>query len=298
MDIKTIFHPARRQGLLVHTGIALILLAGGGGFFWLALQGEVGSRFMLLLMASVLLLAPVPLLIYRAYALAQSSYRMDRDGIQLRWGLRAEDIPLPDVEWVRPAAEMGFRLPLPFWRAPGAILGVRHIEGLGAVEFMAADIRNMILIATPRRVYAISPSDLKGFERSFYRIIELGSLTPIHAYSAQPVAFIQRIWQDRVARTLIAAGFSLTGLLFLLSAFVISARSSISLGFNANLIPFEPGPPERLLLLPVMGAFAYVLDVLAGMFYFRREAQRPVAYMMWAGCVLTPFLLLVGLAFL
>ncbi len=292
------FLPPRRRGLLVHALVAVFMAAGGGAAFWLALQGEVGGRLIILLMASIFLLAPLPLVLYRAYALSQASYSMDRDGLRLRWGLRAEDIPLPEVEWIRPAAEMGFRLPLPFWNAPGAILGVRHIEGLGAVEFMASETKSMLLVATPRRVYAISPADREGFEHAFYRIIEMGSLTPLSPYSARPVAFAQRVWQDRLARILITTGFSLEGLLFFVAALVMTTHRSISLGFNANLKPFDPGPPERVLLLPVIGVFAYVIDLLLGMFFYRRDEQRPVAYLMWVCCVLTPLLLLIGISFI
>ncbi len=298
MPVTSTFYPPRRRGLIIHGLAALLMGIGGGIAFWLALQGEVGARFILLLMASILLLAPLPLVLYRAYALWQANYHMDRDGLRLRWGLRAEDIPLPEVEWIRPAAEMGFRLPLPFWRAPGAILGARNIEGLGPVEFMASEVKPLLLIATPRRVYAISPADREGFEHAFYRIIELGSLTPLSPFSARPVAFAQRIWQDRLARMLIITGFGLGGLLFLASAWVMATQASISLGFAANLQPFEPGPPERLLLLPVMGSLAYLLDLTAGVFFYRRAEQRPVAYLVWVGCVLTPLLLLIGLAFI
>jgi hypothetical protein len=298
METKIIFSPPRRKGLLVHITAALLMLGSGGICFWQALQSADGSTFIFLLMLSIVLLVPVPLLVYRAYALAHGSYRMDRDGLQLRWGLRAEDIPLPEVEWVRPAAEMGFRLPLPFWSIPGAILGTRNVDGLGLVEFMASEVKSMLLVATPQKVFAISPGDLKGFERSFYRIIELGSLTPLSPISVQPAAFAQRIWKDRVARILTAAGLGMTVLLFLVSAVLISSRNSISLGFDANLKPFDPGPPERLLLLPVMGGIVFVIDVLVGMFFYRREQQRLVAYLMWVCSILMPLLLLVGLAFI
>jgi len=44
-------------------------------------------------------------------------------GLRLRWGLRAEDIPLPEIEWIRPASDLGFHLPKPFLSMPGALLG-------------------------------------------------------------------------------------------------------------------------------------------------------------------------------
>jgi hypothetical protein len=298
VDIERVFTPPRRRGLLLHAAIIIALGAVGGVCFWQALQGEAGLTFVLLLAASVAFLAPLPFILYRAYALSRASYQMDRDRLRLTWGLRVEEIPLPEVEWVRPAVELGFRLPLPLFSVPGAILGVRQVEGLGRVEFMASEVGSMLLVATGRSVYAISPAERKPFETAFYRIMELGSLTPAAPLSVQPVAFAQRIWSDRVARVLLMAGLSLAGALFLVSAYLITARDAISLGFDANLQPFNPGPPEHLLLLPVLGGLLYLIDLVVGVFFYRREAQRLTAYLVWAGCVLTPLLLLIALIFI
>lgn len=270
----------------------------GGVCFWQALQGETGLRFVLLLAVSVALLAPLPFVIYRAYALSRAHYQMNRDRLRLVWGLRVEEIPLPEVEWVRPAAELGFRLPLPLLAVPGAILGVRQVEGLGKVEFMASEVAPLLLVATARSVYAISPAERNQFENTFYRIMELGSLTPTAPFSALPVAFAQKVWADRVARILLMAGLSLAGVLFLASAYLISVRDAISLGFDANLRPFNPGPPERLLLLPVMGGLLYLIDLVVGVFFYRRQAQRLTAYLAWSGCVLAPLILLIALFFI
>lgn len=298
MDIERVFLPPRRRGMLLHAAVIFVMGAGGGLCFWQALQGEAGLRFILLLAASVVFLAPLPFILYRAYALSRATYQMDRDRLRLTWGLRVEEIPLPEVEWVRPAAELGFRLPLPLLSIPGAILGVRQVEGLGRVEFMASELGSMLLVATARNVYAISPAERKPFETAFYRIMELGSLTPAESFSAQPAAFAQRVWADRVARVLLMAGLSLAGALFLFSAYLITVRDSISLGFDANLKPFNPGPPEHLLLLPVLGGFLYLIDLVVGVFFYRREAQRLTAYLVWAGCVIAPLLLLIALFFI
>lgn len=292
------FLPPRRRGLLLHAAVISVMGAVGGLSFWQALQGEVGLRFILLLATSMGFLAPLPFVIYRAYALSRATYQMDRDRLRLTWGLRVEEIPLPEVEWVRPAAELGFLLPLPLMSIPGAILGVRQVEGLGRVEFMASELGSMLLVATVRSVYAISPAERRQFETAFYRIMELGSLTPAAPFSAQPVAFAQRVWADRVARMMLMAGLSLAGVLFLFSAYLITVRESISLGFDANLKPFNPGPPEHLLLLPVLGGFLYLIDLVVGVFFYRREAQRMTAYLVWAGCVLAPLLLLIALFFI
>lgn len=295
MENQTIFPPARRTGLIFHTGLVLLLLGCAALVFLQAYQQNVGQGFILGILASIVLLVPLPLVIYRGYALAQSTYTLDRDGLRLRWGLRGEDIPLPQIEWVRPADELGFHLPLPLFQWPGAVVGRRRVEGLGEVEFLASDVRSLLLVATPQKIYVISPADGRAFIRSFRQIIELGSLSPLPSYSVQPAAFMQKVWQDRAARWLALAGLALTVTLFILAALIIPGRSTVSLGYDALRAPLEPVSSDRLLLLPLLGAAAYVVDLIAGLFFYRRDEQCPVAYLLWGSSVLTPLLLFLAM---
>ena len=295
MELQTIFTPARRTGLIFHAAAVAVLLGSSAIVFLQAYQMNVGQGYIFGILASIILAAPLPLLLYRAYALAQSSYTIDRDGLRLRWGLRGEDIPLPQIEWVRPADEMGFHLPLPFFQWPGAVVGKRKVEGLGEVEFIASDVRKLLLVATPQKIYAISPADGRTFIRSFRQIIELGSLSPLPSYSVLPAAFLQQVWQDRSARWLALGGLGLTGALFILAALIIPGRQTVSLGYDALRNPLEPVSSDRLLLLPLLGAAVYVVDLLSGLFFYRRVEQRLVAYLLWGSSVLTPLLLFLAM---
>lgn len=295
MEMQTIFPPARRTGLIFHAAAVAALLGISAIVFLQAYQMNVGQGYIFGILASIILAAPLPLFLYRAYALAQSSYTIDRDGLRLRWGLRGEDIPLPQIEWVRPADEMGFHLPLPFFQWPGAVVGKRKVEGLGEVEFIASDVRKLLLVATPLKIYAISPADGRTFIRSFRQIIELGSLSPLPSYSVLPAAFLQQVWQDRSARWLALGGLGLTGALFILAALIIPGRQTVSLGYDALRNPLEPVSSDRLLLLPLLGAAVYVVDLLSGLFFYRRVEQRLVAYLLWGSSVLTPLLLFLAM---
>ncbi len=293
--MDTHFIPARRRGY-IFLGALLAAAAGGSGiFFWAALRPQGGGADVVLnLVLSVGLVTPVPLLIYRLYSLSQAVYTLDRDGLRIRWGLRAEDIPLPAIEWVRPANELGFALRMPLGGGLGAYLGTVRVEGLGAVEFVASDPRTMLLVATPSKVYVISPEDSKGFLRAFRRVIELGSLSPLASLSLRPVAFVERLWADQPARWMLVAGLVLLVVLALVVALRIPTLSAVSLGFDVQRRPLEPGPAESLLLLLVLGGFAYVVNVLAGVFFYRRDFSRPIAYLLWGAGVMAPLLLLVG----
>ncbi|HNT53346.1 MAG TPA: PH domain-containing protein [Anaerolineaceae bacterium] len=286
------FQPLRRPAIFLLIGAAGALLVAGGGCLWFAFNQSLGWQMTLLLLGGLALVSPVPLIVYRVYALLNSNYILERDGLRLRWGLRAEDIPLPEVEWVRPANELGYDLPLPPLAWPGAILGVREVAELGPVEFMAADKTNLLLLATPRKIYAISPADPAGFMRAFRDSIELGSLTPLEAHSTRPVAYLQSVWQDRLARILILGGLGSMLLLFIWVGLMTPGQSSITLGYTPMGTVPESLPAERLLLLPVLAALTWAGDLVVGLFFYRRMDQRPAAYLLWGGAIIVALLLL------
>ena len=288
------FLPPRRRGLFLHGLAAAGFLAGSAGCLFFALQQQVTSFFVLLLLVSIALFVPLPIVSYRAYALYNANYVLERDGLRIRWGLRVEDIPLPEIEWVRPAADLGYHLPLPPLSFPGAITGLRQVEELGQVEYMASDVDSMLLIASFDKVYAISPEDTRGFVRSFQNAIEMGSITPLKAFSAEPAAFARRVWDDRVARIFLVAGLVLTIVLLVLVSLVIPGRSAVSLGFDAQGVPLAQVPSQQLLLLPVLGVFAFIANLTAGVFFYRRQTERPVAFMLWITSAITPILLILA----
>ncbi|MRR31621.1 hypothetical protein EG834_15120, partial [bacterium] len=175
------FLPPRRRAMLLHILAAIGFLAVSAASLTIALQQQVSGFFALLLLLSLAFFIPLPVVLYRAYALYNAAYTIERDGVRIRWGLRAEDIPLTSIEWVRPVSALGFHLPFPRLSFPGAILGLRKVDELGEVEFLASDGASMLLIAAPHKVYAVSPEDTRGFMRAFQDAIELGSFSPLPA---------------------------------------------------------------------------------------------------------------------
>lgn len=288
--METEFSPPRRTGILIQGGLILILLSLGSYFFVSAVQEPSGLNFLMYMLIALISLAPLPLLGYRLYALLNGVYILRRDGLLIRWGLRREDIPLSQIEWVRPATELGFRLPMPWLSWPGAILGRRKVAELGQVEFMAADLSHMILVATPDKVYGISPRHPNQFMSLFQQVNELGSLSPFEAQSVYPTVLIGRVWEDRITRLMILMSFAV-GLILL-------AVVSIAIP-TLDTIPWtEPGdiaPAERLLLLPILDGLIWLINLLLGILLHRRGADLQIAaYLLWACSGLTGLLLLLG----
>lgn len=286
------FFPEKRTGLAFQTGLALFFSALSGLGFLVATRPNSGSISYLWLFISVLFLLPAVFLVYRIYSLMQASYTVEREGFRLRWGIRAEDISLKDIEWVRPANELGFDLNLPFFRWQGGIVGIKETEGLGEVEFLASDVEHLLLVVTPEKVYAISPEDTKGFLRQYQLMTEMGSLSEFPQNSVKPMAFMQKVWSDKWTRIFILSGLALNFLLFVFVSIYIPTRPLASLGYDNRGRLATPGPSETLLLFPVLAGLAFLVDLAAGFYFYRKEESMLVAYITWASGSIVPILLM------
>jgi hypothetical protein len=276
-----------------------LLLVAGGMAFYLSYAATTGLEVILWIIVGMILSLLVLLLSYRMYALGAAVYEVRRESLKLKWGVRSEEIPTGEIEWVRPASDLAFDLPLPrIWWA-GAILGIKVVEGLGPVEYMAAEASNLILVAAPERVFAISPNDVTGFMSAFRHASELGSLTPIQALSIQPSFILGRIWQDRAGRWSILAGLGLSILLLAIVTALIPTLGSINFGFTpSGAATLEPSTPEHLLLLPVLNALAWLADMLIGSYFFRLAGKKPLAYALWSCSALLGLILTIGVIFI
>jgi hypothetical protein len=263
-----------------------------------AASANIGPMFLLALLPVFLALTLVPVLIYHFLALRSASYTVMRDGIILDWGLRSEEIPMPSVLWVRPARELRKGLPLPWVYWPGAVRGVRRFGGSGQIEFMASTTRNLILIATPGRVFAISPADPNDFLDTFHRVAELGSLAPIPAKSLRSQLLFGRVWSSKPARVFILIGGLLTLTLLVWVSMVIPRLSETFLGFLPDGSPREPVPPVQLFLIPVLNGMIYLVDLMIGLFFYRRYENHLFAFLVWGFGMVVPMIFLLDVFFI
>ena len=298
-DLKTgHFPPAKQLGLLLHAILILVLAGVSVWGFANLTDAQVGPMFVTYLVVGVLAFAPIPFLGYRAYALFKADYYIDRDSLAILWGLRVEDIPLTDIEWVRPATDLTNPLFLPRLRLPGAVLGTRRHPDLGAVEFIASSAKNLILIATSKHVFAISPRDAAALVRTFARATELGSLSPTEAKSVYPSFVITQAWESPIARFLWMTGFLLNLGLVGWVGFLIPSLPQVPFGFDAFGIPNETVPSVRLILLPLLSGLLFITGLLAGLYLYRWDRERPLAFIIWLSSTLSALLFLLAVLFL
>jgi hypothetical protein len=292
-----LFPPSKRNGLILH-GIMLVLLAAAAGWgFSNLFRAGGGLNFVVYLLIGLIGFAPIPLIGYRAYALFRAEYILDRDSLELRWGLRDEDIPLSDIEWVRSMQDLTQPLSLPPMPMAGAILGLRRHRDLGLVEFIASDRKNLLLVATAKRVYAISPADPVEFTQTFVRAVELGSLTPAKPKSLYPSFLLTQAWQSGLVRFLwLAALFLNIGLIVWISL-LIPLFSKIAIGFRPDRTP-DAVPSFQLVILPLVSTFLALADWAAGLFFYRWGNQRILSVIIWAFGALTSLLFLIAVLFI
>lgn len=319
---KYSFAPPRRIGLVIYIIAILILTGLAAGGIWRGMSMPIGVFFLLYLLPGGLALILVPFLGYRAYALSGAYYTLERDGIHMHWGLRIEDIPMTEILWVRPvnnSLEAGsFEPPLPYLRWPGVLVGTRHLKGGMSVEYMASSRRNLVLIATAKHIFGVSPSNVQGFMAVYQHFSELGSIAPIPPRSVYPALFLAKVWSAWPSRILILGGLLLGLVLLIWVVLFIPTRQEVYMGFISD----TPVTSSHLLIVPLLNGLFYLFDLFLGLFIYRVDVETSLpqgatpgqrstspgrlvssagsflAYILWGSSMLTSILFMVGLHFI
>src|SRR5258708_16946272 len=181
---------------------------------------------------------------------------------------------------MRTAEVLSNPLKLPSASLPGAILCLRRHPDLGLVEFIASERKNLLLVATAKRVYAISPAQPAELTQTFARAVELGSTTPAEPKSVYPSFIVAQAWEDGLARYLWLAALFLNVGLFIWVSLVIPASPRLSLGFKPDGT-VDAAPSAQLILLPLISAFMALIGWAGGLYYFRLVKQRLGSLLLW-----------------
>ncbi len=281
--------------------IILALLGLSAWGLWQASEASVGPVFLFYLSPALISIGLVPIITYRLYALRSARYLMQRDGVQLTWGWRTEDIPMNTIEWVLPSSELSYRLRLPWLYWPGAVHRLspcpwRKARGIPGLPLQGVGVDR-------RRQTASLPYHRKT-RRPFYRHSRV--LWRWAASRRSPHALFTRDFcspacgKRRAARYLLLGGLLLNLVTLILVILAAPSGEQITLGFGAGR---EPVPAVRLLLLPVISGLFFLVDFFLGLFLFRRtESQttahpitgtiwmipgRTIAYLLWSSAVVS-----------
>ena len=281
------------------------------GFFFLAAlvamaalsAAQLGQRLIspvsLVWIGLLLLALPLALLVSnRLYGLITARYRVDRDGLYVRWGISYEQIPLDLISDVGPLREADAlsggeaaeprRPKFGIWW-PGCMVG--RSKG-GEIDFFSTTPPILVVRTTTGRAMAISPADAEAFQGALLSATRMGSLESIQARSVRADFLVTRVWKDRLARGLILVGLIIP--LLLLGALVIMSPTLpelVPFGFGPTGQPTPLAPPGRLLLLPLIAGLIWIADLVLGAWFFGHDSDLPVAYALWGAAIVAGALL-------
>jgi hypothetical protein len=292
-----IFPPEKRTGLLLHGFLIALLAAVSAWGFWHLAGAAAGPAFVLYLLLGLLAFIPIPLLGYRAFALFRAQYKLDRNSLELRWGLRDELVPLGEIEWVRSAKDLLHPVALPAIRIPGAIIGFRRHADLGVIEFLASQSRDLLLVAARDRVFAISPAQPAEFMATFARAVELGSLREAKPKSQYASFVITDAWESGLVRFVWLAAFFLNVGLAAWISLLIPSRAQFALGFRPDATP-DAVPSAQIVIVPLVSALLSLIGWIAGLFLYRWPRWRVLAVIVWGSSMVSSLAFLLGVLFI
>jgi len=298
MEESRVYYPPKRTGTIVHLLLILFFSGGGAWSIWSASNVQVAPQLLPYLALILLFLITVPFLIYRLYALHRSRYSLERGGIQLQWGWRSENIPMDKVKWVHKAEDLEIPPQSPLIRWPGSIIGFRRFLRGPVVEFMASREKGLVIIATEEGYFAISPFQVEDFILSYNSLTELGSISLLPTQSSRPALILSEISDRKPLLWIFLTGAVLNITLLIWTLLVIPSREMVSLGFTTGGIPHEPLDSVRLILFPIINTTAYLGNLVLGLFLFRNEENRVLAYILWGGSLLIAIIFHIGMLFI
>jgi len=289
---NTIKHyaPDRRRGTLIHgalitVSIAVMIVAI---IFLFQTQGIVFVVWLLVLLPPLIM---IPLLISRLFGLIRSDYTVSRDFLVVQWGNRLVKIPIQSIEWVRSFDSLGLEMKAPRFFRSGVVRGLISSRELGWVEYLADDVQRSLFIATPERVYAISPVRMMAFSHALSEAIESGSLLPAEAVSIEPETIFTRLWQNPSARLLLLSLIGGNLALLIIVQLMLGNVNAMAVFSQQGVIT-----PVSLQLLPFWTIFLAIIDLFLGMFLYRRRTYQLAAYLLWGAGAVLPAMLALSIA--
>ena len=153
-------------------------------------------------------------------------------------------------------------------------------------------------MATAKRVFVISPENPAGLTQTFARATELGSLTPAESKSVYPSFVVTQAWESGLARYLWLTTLFLNLGLFIWASLIIPSTPIVALGPQFVGSALETVPSSQLIIFPVASLLLSVAGWIAGLYFFRWEKERVLAFIVWGSSMLMSLLFLLAVLFI
>lgn len=267
-----ICRPAKRIGLLSGLVIGLTL-AGVSAVIWQGLLRQpLGLGFFL---TAVILLGALfvsVVWLYRFVEFASLRYQMDRNALTIAVGFSHYVIPLDAIDRVIPGADLAVET----FRGtewPGFLRGRARVEGLPPLHILGTQpLERQLVIVARRGAYGISPQSPSAFVEALQVRRALGVVRQLEEGVERDSLATWAVWRDRLLWAMmaltLAANLALFGFIFYRYG---SLPERISLHFDALGEVDRVSSKVWLLIVPAIGAFAFVLNAIIGVVLYARE---------------------------
>ena len=287
------FLPPKTKALVINSILAVLLIVVI--LFFLIYASYIGEGWLAIVFIALglLLLAPLFLTIYRIFTIITTNYRITRDVLEIKWGLRRELIPLREIEWVHPVSDFQTPLPIPYGKLRASFYDEININGLGKTLFVATRTEPMVLIKLSQAYVVLSPTDKDLFTQAFNELSQMGSLERPEAESENLKMLWRRVIEDKKAKNLL--------ILTAVSLFILIAMAVVMVAIDAAVVWVDmiSVPPTRLFLLALLGLLFNMLNTIFALFlYLQERSGKAIVYLILAWSVLTNLVLSFAMLFM
>jgi uncharacterized membrane protein len=219
--------------------------------------------------------------LYHTIVVFSMHYHLNRNGLTIRYGVRQQRIPLKEIQFITPAQSVSSQINFRGINILGLYLGYGRLAGHGPLVLHGTSpFRYCTLVVTPERTYVISPAEITALIHSWRACQEIGSTQEWSVTNTFLPPFDIPLLNDGLAWGLLAAGLMLlVALVGAISLNYAELPAALPVHFD-NLGRADRIEPKIFLYtLPAVGAVVWLVNLLAGVFIYRREQLG--AYLLW-----------------
>lgn len=265
--------PRLPSGAIILVALLIVALLDTQAISWIL--SRPASMISFVLGVGVALSLPlIAILAYRLYEIVSLRYLLGRDSLTILCGGRGYIVPLQEIRAIFKGPELAEEIAVSERRnGLGGWIGQGEMKDGGQLLFLATrPLEEQVLLKTPSRAYAVSPTNSSGFILALEARKNLGPVRQIEEASTAAAWLSWPIRQDRLALGLLASAVLASTLLYASVIWILPGLPlALPLHYNAWGIVDRIEPRGEILYLPSIGVFVLAFNSLLGIILHRRE---------------------------
>lgn len=268
-----VWKPTKVLGAIVGL-VILLTIVGVDGFL---IENMLHQGLSLnLYFTAVLFLLSLPIVavwLYWYVGFLTLRYHMDRNALTIASATGRQVIPLQAIQRIVPGAEMTVSQNFRGIGWPGYLKGAMRLKMLGMVRIHSTEpLERQLIVVTDTVSYGISPMLQQQFLEDFAARRSLGPMRELQPELASPRLVTWSLWHDRWLWVVLLAALLANAALFgMISARWVNLPERIPLHFDAQGIVDRIDNKSGLLVVPIIGALTFLVNMMLGILLHRQE---------------------------